>query len=337
MNNSLINHLTESGAAGDEGSPDFPANGASLADILVAMPDQIVLRVSGADASDFLQGQFSNDVAALADPGTQMTTWSNPKGRVLALFPLTRHGDEFFIRLPADLAAGFIKRLRMYVLRAAVVVEPLDDFGCIAVAGEAGAQALGSLAGTLPAQAGEVGVYGQVLISRVRGADARFEMIGPGEEMVALWKQLAVVSTPSARDDWHLQDIDAGVPSIVAATSEAFVLQMLNLQLIDGVSFKKGCFPGQEVVARMQYLGKLKRRMYRASLNCDTVPVAGTDIHRAEGGSAVGKVVSAAFASEGVCHLLAVLAIDASTQPLHCEGHEAAIELLDLPYEIEVA
>lgn len=337
MNNSLAQYLVESGAVmADDGLPDFPANGVAASDILVCRPDLVVLRVNGADAADFLQGQFSNDVSTLADGGAQLTTWSNPKGRVLALFQLIRSGDDFYITLPCGLAANFIKRLRMYVLRAAVVVEQLDDHACIAVSGESGAQRLGALVAA-PAEPGHCVAHGAVLIARVRGQRPRFEIFGPVSEIIDLWKTLATACTPSARSDWCLQDIEAGVPSIVEATSEAFVLQMLNLQLIDGVSFKKGCFPGQEVVARMQYLGKLKRRMYRASLNSLSPPAAGTDIHRSSGGSAVGKVVAAAPAREGVCHLLAVLAIDASDEPLHCDGDDATLQLLDLPYQIEAA
>ncbi len=338
MNNSLIQHLAQSGAQmQDDGLADFPALGAERSDVLVAMGDQVVLRVNGADAREFLQGQFSNDVAGLPDPGAQMTTWSNPKGRVLALFQLARVGDDFYLRLSADQAASFQKRLRMYVLRAAVVVEQLDDFACIAASGDAAAQALSALAGGLPSESDDMLAHGQVMIKRARGAVPRFEMFGPVAEIISLWDHLAQVCVPASRADWRLQDIDAGVPAISAATSEAFVLQMLNLQLIDGVSFKKGCFPGQEVVARMQYLGKLKRRMYRASLNSDTLPEPGTDIHRANGGSAVGKVVTAAFASPGSCHLLAVLTIDATSEPLFCDGLDQAIALLDLPYQFEAA
>ncbi len=338
MNNSLTEHLIQAGAETDAtGIVDFPVQGADRSDVLILMGDQVVLQVTGTDASDFLQGQFSNDVASLGDPGVQMTTWSNPKGRVLALFQLARVGDAFYIRLPADLAASFLKRLRMYVLRAAVVIEPLDDYACIAASGEAAAQKLAELGSAAPNGTDTMVSHGQVMIAQARGAKPRFEIFGPAAEISALWDQLATVCTPASRADWRLQDIDAGVPAISAATSEAFVLQMLNLQLIDGVSFKKGCFPGQEVVARMQYLGKLKRRMYRASLNCDTLPAAGTDIHKADGGSAVGKVVSAAVAGDGTCHLLAVLTIDATTEPLFCDGFENAISLLDLPYQFEAA
>lgn len=334
MNNLLTEYLLASGAqTATDGSPDFAPLGAAASDILVSRSDLVVLRVSGADAADFLQGQFSNDVAQLADGGAQLTTWSNPKGRVLALFQLIRSGDDFYIALPSGLADNFVKRLRMYVLRAAVVVEPLADHACIAVSGEPAAQQFAKA----PAAPGQCVSQGQLAIVRVRGQLPRFEIIGPVDDLHALWKELAAVSAPAARADWRLQDIEAGVPSIVPATSEAFVLQMLNLQLIDGVSFKKGCFPGQEVVARMQYLGKLKRRMYRASLASDEAPAAGADIHRSGGGSAVGKVVAAAQASPGVCHLLAVLAIDATDEPLYCDGFDAPLALLDLPYQIEAA
>lgn len=340
MNTVWSEHLIAQGAVTDDAStvPEFAADGGAGDNILVSLSSAVVLGVSGNDARSFLQGQFSNDVAALADPGAQLTTWSSPKGRVVTLFSLTRIGDDYRMRLPADLTAAVLKRLRMYVLRADVSINPLDNHVCIGVAGDAAAAQLTQLAGALPAQPGDVVLHGPSSIARVRGDSPRFEVIGPVDDVIELWSQLATVCRCAAESDWQLQEIAAGVPSISAATSEAFVLQMLNLQLIDGVSFKKGCFPGQEVVARMQYLGKLKKRMYRARVSATQVPGAGTDIFRASGGSAVGKVVSAARSADGSVQMLAVLAIDASADDLHCDGlPNHRIDILDLPYQVDAA
>ena len=137
---------------------------------------------------------------------------------------------------------------------------------------------------------------------------------------------------------WRLQNIDAGVPSVTSATSEAFVLQMLNLHHINGVSFKKGCFPGQEVVARMQYLGKLKRQMYRLGYNGELAPSAGAEIYKEGGNSAVGKVVDAQLVADGHYRMLAVIAIDATEATLSLDQNlQHKVDLLELPYSLAEA
>lgn len=298
-----------------------------------------LLHVTGEDAESFLQGQFSNDVARLCEQTSQLNTWSTPKGRVLVLFRLFKVADGFVIKMPASQVDTVLKRLRMFVLRAKVQIEVITDQVAIGVAGTAASKLLQQQAGSLPDAVDAVVLSNDLLIMQVRGAlpavdVPRYEVVGAIEKMQALWQLLAESCQVCSEARWRLLNVDAGVPAIGEGTSEAFVLQMLNLQHIDGVSFKKGCFPGQEVVARMQYLGKLKRRMFRAAVAGDP-PAPGAEIFTESSNSAVGKVVDAQSDGNGETRLLAVLAIESSTKPLTV-GKEAgrAVTLRDLPYDV---
>lgn len=306
--------------------------------LIAPVPDEAVLRVSGADAEAFLQGQFSNDVAALADPGSQLTTWSTPKGRVLALFRLIRIGDSYLIRIPRTLADAFVKRLRMYVLMSKVVVEDQPDQVSFGISGVDAASLLETVGGQPPSRTDDCVVDNNLTIVRVRGEPERFEVTAPVSRAIEIWKLLSISAVAGDESTWRLQDIDAGVPRVDGDTSEAFVLQMLNLQHIDGVSFKKGCFPGQEVVARMQYLGKLKRRMYLLTGDATAgVPASGSDLYVEGKSSAIGKVVDAQPVGDDTFRMLAVCAIEAMEQPVYLnEQAQHAVSLLELPYSLDV-
>ncbi|MEM7256600.1 MAG: folate-binding protein [Pseudomonadota bacterium] len=334
MNSEWQNFLCELGVANIT-SDSLLAPGTMVS----ALPDEVVLHVSGEDAESFLQGQFSNDVAALDDPGSQLTTWSTPKGRVLALFRLIRVGDHFLIRLPAALAETFTRRLRMYVLRAKVVIEEQNHLVSFGLAAEQLPATVDALLGQLPSETDGCVVQGECCVVKVRGTVNRYEVTVPVTSAIELWNQCASQAQQGGEGHWRLQNIDAGVPTVGSATSEAFVLQMMNLQHIDGVSFKKGCFPGQEVVARMQYLGKLKRRMYLLSGSADAgVPAPGDDLYTEGKSSAIGKVVDAQPAGDGTYRMLAVCAIEAMQQPVYQEPEaKHRVTEIELPYSVNAA
>jgi folate-binding protein YgfZ len=168
------------------------------------------------------------------------------------------------------------------------------------------------------------------------GNPLRFEILGPVTSVSDLWKRLADGgAVPANTDRWNLLDIRAGIPTVYAATVEAFVPQMTNMQLVEGVSFTKGCYTGQEVVARMQYLGKLKRRMYRAEVATDRCPHPGDELFSgaSESGQGTGKVVAAAPIGDGRCELLAVVEISAVEQGNVRLGEAGPeLEFRELPY-----
>jgi hypothetical protein len=167
----------------------------------------------------------------------------------------------------------------------------------------------------------------------------RYEIFAPSETMQTVWPQFRPSLTPSGDTSWRLLDIRNGIPTVYAATSEHFIPQMTNLQLLDGVSFKKGCYPGQEVVARMQYLGKLKRRMYRVELQTDTAPAPGAAIVAVDNSGdrphEAGEIVDACQKDRHTAEALAVMPIASTTQSLHlADVGGPALELLPLPYPL---
>jgi folate-binding protein YgfZ len=215
-----------------------------------------VLRFTGPDAIEFLQGQLSNDTRRLASSTPLLAAYSSAQGRVLAVLRLLPHSSGILAILPRELVAPTLERLRKFILRAKVKIEDVSEQ--FQIAGHYGAQSLQQVVGlgiADPQQ--EYAERDGIAIARVsRGAD-RFWVVSDGG---------AGGAADDVANDWRLADIRAGLPQVYAATCEAFVAQMLNLDLIDGISFTKGCYTGQEIVARTQHLGRIKRRLLRLRL-----------------------------------------------------------------------
>lgn len=296
-----------------------------------------LIRVSGEDAVDFLQGQLTNDVRELTADHSQLSSYCSPKGRMMASFRLFRLGDDILIQLPRTRLGPILQRLRMFVLRSKVTLEDAsDDLVQIALTGDCAPDILGDLA---PAAADEAVQGNDLAVVRVAGDRPRFVVTGTPATVTALWQRAADNATPAGAAAWRLLDIRAGIPVVEEATVETFVPQMTNLQLINGVSFTKGCYTGQEVVARMQYLGKLKRRMFRVSIDTDTCPAAGTELFspQSASGQGAGRIVSAAPAPDGGCEALAVVETAvAESGDVHVGSNEGPVlTFLDLPYPFE--
>jgi len=274
-----------------------------------------VIAVHGADAGSFLQSQFSNDIGRLDAAHSQLDAYCTPKGRMLGLMRVFRQGDSYYLRLPADTLEAVIQRLRRYVLRADVTLEDASEgFLRIGVSGEDAVEELRAIAGEIPAENGAVARSGKLTILRVPGRQPRYEVYAASlKSAQTLWDALNVRGAPVGEPVWRLLEILAGMPSVFAATAEMFVPQMANLQLVDGVSFKKGCYPGQEIVARMQYLGTLKRRMYLGRLAVNRLPLPGDPLFSAaDSEQAVGHIVDAQPHPDGNMAALAVLQIAAA-------------------------
>ena len=287
------------------------------------------LLVQGADADAFLQGQLSNDVAGLKNAQAQLSSYNSPKGRVLALLGLTRGDAGIRVEISADLVASVQKRLRMYVLRAKVQLNDasasLPELG---LSGPNAAEWLSRNELPVPATDWDVAERGAIRIVRRPGAIDRFTLQAPAAELAALWRNGSSQLRPCGTAAWRLLDILAGLPSIGVATQEHFVAQMLNLDLLGGISFRKGCYPGQEVVARLHYLGTLKRRMLRAYVSGPAAP--GDAVYAADGdGQAVGEVVSAAPHPQHGTALLIVLQLQAATSPLRLGSSEGVAVTVD--------
>jgi len=292
--------------------PDAPSEAACA---LMDLSHLGLIRVAGADALTFLQGQLTNDVRELSARHTQLSGHCSPKGRLLASFRVLRLDDTFYLQLPRSVLPAILKRLKMFVLRAHVTIDDASD--AVACIGLAGTCAPGLLAETfpdLPVADHGLSKVGDLAAIRIPGPSPRFQVIGPAATLAPLWETLATQARPMDGDYWSLLDIRAGVPTIYPETADAFVPQMTNLQLIDGVSFTKGCYTGQEVVARMQYLGKLKRRMYLAEVEGPSAPKPGDELHAPGTSSekAGGRVVDACATGDGRYEVLAVVEIEAA-------------------------
>ena len=299
-----------------------------------------VIAVDGPDAGQFLQGQLSNDIRELTDTHSQLSSHCSPKGRMLANFRIVRTADRFLLVLPRTQVEPLLKRLRMFVLRAKVSIDDVSDLNvCCGIIGHCADAALGATFGALPAADNDMVQADDALLIRVAGDVPRFLWIGPAAQATALWQALVSEAGAVEADAhlWSLHDIRAGIPTVMPETTDAFVPQMTNMQLIDGVSFTKGCYTGQEVVARMQYLGKLKRRMYVAEVETDTAPRPG-DVLSVRGSTSEqvpGRVVDAQAIAPGRYALLVVVEISAA------EGGEVrlrdggpVLSLRALPYDL---
>ena len=296
--------------------------------------------ITGEEAKTFLQGQLTNDVVQVTDTHGQLTSYCSPKGRMLSIFLLCRWQDRFLAILPADLADSVMKRLQMFVLRAKVEIQDGSDFinEIVGICGELSTQTLADLNLTLPVNDYDVTYNDHSLCLKVPGPIPRFLLLGDFEcshNLAQLNKNNIAVYDQTF---WHWLDIMSGIPSVTSATQEAFLPQMANMELIDGVSFSKGCYPGQEVVARLHYLGDAPRRMYRFESANDDGIKPGDEIFMSNGDSkqAIGSVMSVVRETKEKLVGLAVLRIEAAQQNQLAIGSPQGIALVikPLPYEI---
>ncbi|NCA89229.1 MAG: folate-binding protein [Gammaproteobacteria bacterium] len=238
-----------------------------------------LIAIAGADAPTFLQGQLTNDVRQVSATHSQLAGYCTHQGRMLASFRLLRRDETFYLLLPRSQVDLVVKRLRMFILRSQVVVTDASaEFAALGLSGDQAETLLAAACPepmVLPAKANGQAQAGDLTVIRPAGTAPRFLVLGPVPALTTLWDRLALEATPVNAEHWTLLDIQAGLPNVHPETREAFVPQMTNLQLVDGVSFTKGCYAGQEVVARMQYLGKLKRRLYLGEVTADQPPRPG--------------------------------------------------------------
>lgn len=301
----------------DEGRVTFPEAPADADCTLVDLSHLGLIAVDGPDAREFLQGQLTNDVRELSDRHTQLSGYCSPKGRMLANFRLLRLGETIYLQLPRSQVEATLKRLQMFVLRSrARLRDASDDLVAIGVAGDGALARVAGACGVLPELDNGLARAGDLALVRIPGNPARFQILGPVDAVKALWSRLAEGAALAGPDRWRLLDIRAGLPSIYPETRETLVPQMANMHLIDGVSFTKGCYTGQEVVARMQHLGKLKRRMYRAEVETATPPRPGEELFSPDShsGQGTGLVVDAQESAPGRYELLAVVEVESAEQ-----------------------
>ena len=285
----------EAGEACDFGDAQAELKAAAGDTVLAPLTQFGVIRATGEDAASFLHNLFSNDVQHLGRERAERCGFCSPKGRLLADFLIWREGQDYLLQLSSDIQPGMLKKLGMYVLRSKVKLSDANsDIVLLGVAGT-GAGIPSSQYDVLRFDAG----------TAIRLDEHRIQLAVHANAAVPVWNKLASLARPVGTPAWRWLEIAAGVPHITSATQEEFVPQMANLELIGGVSFTKGCYPGQEIVARTKYLGKVKRRTYRASVQSDC-PQPGTDLFSPDlPEQSCGKVIQAAPSPSGGCELLA--------------------------------
>lgn len=320
----------------DFGNPQRELQVATTGSVIADLSHLGLISVHGADAESFLQGQFCNDVREVSESHSQISGYNSPKGRLLAVFRLFRHGDGFYLLLPQALVNATLKRLRLFVLNAKATPEDASNAMIrIGLSGPDAEAELQDALGTAPAQADAMVAVKDLVVIRIPGPHPRFEIMGDIEAVKKVWSTLDVRAAPVGAAPWSLLDIRAGLPVVYPQTMDSFVPQMVNLQAVGGVSFRKGCYTGQEVVARMHFLGKLKRRMYRARLRCDHAPKPGDRLFAA--GADGGTLVDAQPSPDGGYEVLAVVPIAAAEGgPIHLHDRDGPLlEFIELPYDPE--
>ena len=298
---------------------------------------QGVMSARGADPAKFLQGQVTCDVEKVTPEISSLGARCNPKGRMQSSFRLIKSADdEYLLQMNRELIAGQVQELSKYaVFFKTKLTDASEDWICLGLWGPNSQQALQGADLDVPARSNEVTHSQGTLV--VRLAEDAFEIWLPTAEALTALDKLALHATLAATDEWKVRQIRAGIGEVTASTYESFIPQMLNLQQLGGISFRKGCYTGQEIVARMQYLGKLKRRMYRLLLAGEAPPPPGTPVVDRDTGKLVGEVVVAAR-SNHIVEVLAVLQKDAAQLTTMSVADSAGplLTMADLPYESEL-
>lgn len=296
-------------------SPTSESRAAAAAPIRLAGMSCIL--VGGPDARSFLQGQLSADMDALSRNRALLASCNSSQGRVQTILWMVERSEGIALLLPTSMIETTLARLRKYVMRSKVKIET----------GAAGLS-LGLLARTvLPAS---------VALDDPR-AHSEHDGVSyvslPGHELVLVLGTGPMLDPDIATEmQWRLDEIRAGLPQVYPQTHEAFVAQMLNLDALDGISFSKGCYTGQEIIARTHYRGSIKRRMFRFTAAV-TPPAPGARV--VAGGQHAGDVVDAAPV-DGGCELLAVVSVAQAGERLELEAAPgAALQRADLPYQVE--
>lgn len=292
-----------------------------------------VLDIQGPGAERFLQGQTSAQVTLADGNFAPLTVFCTSKGRVLANAQLWRLADNHFrLLLHRSLVASLASHLGKFSPFYKVTLEAGDDLALLGLIGrEAVALAEANFDIVAPTVWHQAGID-DIQVLGHPGPRPRLIVCLPTDQAIDIWHGLAAQATPVSNAIWRLHDIQAGLVWMNDDQSDAYLPQMVNWEALGGISFKKGCYTGQEVVARAHFRGQVKKRMVRAQLDGGLLPEIGSPVEDDEG-KRLGEVVSAELDAYQQAEILAVLSIKKDTGPLHVAGQK--LKLLKLPYAIE--
>ena len=316
------------------GDPQAELQASSDGNILADLSHLGLIQLSGEDVVTYLQGQVTNDIKQLDGSNSQYAGYCNPKGRLLALFLAFAHYDHVHLQLNGKLLEPIMKRLKMYVMRSKVTIaDASGDVMRIGVAGKDAEAGLHAIFTEVPQQPHTLVNQANGTLIRLPGPTPRYQIFSEMEHATAIWKKLQESHKPVGKACWEWLEIKAGIPDIGPETQEAFVPQMVNLDALGGINFKKGCYTGQEIVARTHYLGKVKRRTQLAHLSSMEQPKAGDDVSGADTGEAVGKIVRSASSPDGGFDVLAEVRLE-SLEAGDVHWKDTRLEIQELPYSL---
>lgn len=302
---------------------------------LVKLHQTQLLLVKGPDASKFLQGQVTCDLRELSAPITRIGAQCNPKGRILLSFrALQIDADTIALRIPTSMMDKAKSSLGKYIVFSKAKLHDDSEYNLFGLYGDGAKSAAETIFNKLPAENdGWIEKDGNLLIQL---AQDRFECSIKSADATVFEQQLADHSVGGDINDWELLDIRAGIADIYPETVELFTPQEINYQLINGINFRKGCYTGQEIVARLHYRGKLKRHMYRFEFSGNQLPAPGAALVNATTRHACGHVVAAAFSAGNRIEILASL-LDEQLDQVTLESSAEILKQLPLPYAIPTA
>ena len=290
-----------------------------------------IVRITGDDAAPFLQRQFTNDMSEVTVDKASQSAYLTAKGRIIANFLIVQTTDGYLLAMSAELTEALARRLKLFVMRDKVNISCDTGMQCV---GAVGANISQHIDVELPNDDYQVAATGDILCIRIPGSRLRFAIIGPTDRIVQFQNSLET-SNPEV---WKFWGIEAGIPLITSATTEALIPQAVNLDLIGAVSFTKGCYPGQEIVARLHYRGGVNRRMIRAIAPTGSNAEAGTSVRcKSLLGDLTGTIVNSVSPATGqpIQLLLSVPLKFLRHSPLELDN-STEIEVLpeNLPYSV---
>ncbi len=325
----------QDGVAADFGDAPGELAAANNQTVLADLSHYGLIGFAGEEAQTFLHSQITNDLRGLRESAAVFAGYLSPKGRMLANFLVMKRGGDILVMLPASLREAIQKRLSMFILRAKVKARDASgEWVRLGLAGPGAADLAKNALGTAPPE-GIMGMAHADSAFILRLGDDRFDLFVAPDTAPALWQKLAAAARPVGAPVWDWLLINAGIPAVLPQTQDHFVPQMANMEVLGGVSFNKGCYPGQEIVARSQYLGKVKRRLFLAHLDAPAQP--GDELFAPEpADQACGLVANAAPAPGGGWDVLAVALSPSveSGEVRHKARDGAPLRFRALPYPV---
>lgn len=311
---------------------------AETTNILCDLSQFGIIVIAGDDATKFMQGQFTNDVDLINEETSQLNAFCNKKGRMIANFRAFKHQGNYFLSIKSDLVEQSIQHLQNYVLRSHVAIQDVSEqMVHLGISGKDAINLLSPFIENINEEVDSVSHNNDYIAVRVAGEQPRYEVFCSLEHAKGLWQKISPHAEVVDASTWDYLNIQAGLPFIDASTSGEFIPQMANMELINGISFTKGCYTGQEIVARMHYLGKLKKRCYKINIASEKKPDNGDKLfaENARAGQNTGAIIQVEKSPDSGYDALAVIQIaDAQSQLFLNDADGPKVTVKELPYSL---